>query len=378
MRVAMISRSSLFTSKGGDTIQIEQTARHLREMNLDVDIRLTKEKISYEKYDLLHFFNLTRPADILPHIQKSKTPFVVTPLLIDYSEFDRYHRRGISGKIFRYLSPDSIEFFKMMARVAKGQETSKVFSYFIKGHSKSIKTIIEKAAMLLPNSQLEYNKVVQSFSLTPSYAIIPNGIDDHLFSLSVNEQKDRNLILCVARIEGLKNQMNLITALNHSKYQLYLIGSPAVNQNHHYSKCKQIAANNIHFVDQLPQEELIRYYQKAKVHVLPSWFETCGLSTLEAAAMGCSIVITNRGYASEYFDGYAFYCDPSSPSSILQAIEKASKKGEDKFFQKKILTDYTWRNAAQKTYEAYQKIFKNETENSNNRLPRHSESLRRI
>jgi len=357
MKVAMISRSSLFASKGGDTIQIQQTARHLRELNISVDVRLANEKINYNEYDLLHFFNLTRPSDILPHIEKSKTPFVVTPLLIDYSEFDQHFRKGISGKLFHYLPADRIEYFKMIARFVKRQEAIN-FSYLKNGHSKSIKTIIEKAAMLLPNSQMEYDNLVQSFSSTPCFSIIPNGIDDHLFALTVNEQKDPNLILCVARIEGLKNQINLISALNHSKFQLYLIGSAATNQNDYYLKCKKIAASNIHFVDHLPQEELIKYYHKAKVHILPSWFETCGLSTLEAAAMGCNIVITNRGYASEYYDGHAFYCDPSSLHSIFEAVEKASEEDDDKIFKKKIFTDYTWRNAARKTYEAYKKIIK--------------------
>jgi glycosyltransferase involved in cell wall biosynthesis len=372
MKVAMISRSTLFTSKGGDTIQMQQTARHLREMNIQVDIRLTNEKICYEEYDMLHFFNLTRPADILPHIQRTKTPFALTPLFIDYSEFDRYFRKGISGKIFRYLSPGRIEYFKIIARIARRQDSSISLSYFINGHSKSMKTIVEKAAMLLPNSQMEYDTLVHSSFPPASFAIIPNGIDDHLFGSNVNEQKEPDIILCVARIEGLKNQMNLIRALNDSPFQLYLIGNPAVNQNNYYLKCKEIAASNIHFIDYLPQEELLRYYQKAKVHVLPSWFETCGLSTLEAAAMGCSIVITNRGYASEYYDGHAFYCDPSSPFSILESIQKASKENKDKFFQKKIFTQYTWRIAAEKTYEAYQKIMKNEIENCDNGMPGHS------
>ena len=358
MKVAMISRSSLFASKGGDTIQIQQTARYLKEMGICVDIRLAKEKVNYQEYDLLHFFNLTRPADILPHLKKSKTPFVVTPLLIDYSEFDQHYRKGISGKIFRHLSAGQVEYFKMIARFAKGQENVISLSYLANGHSKSIQTIIAKAAMLLPNSQMEYDNLVQSFSANASYSIIPNGIDDELFTLPANKQKEPNLILCVARIEGLKNQVNLISALNHSKYQLYLIGSAAVNQNEYYLKCKKIAAPNIHFIDHLPQKELIRYYQKARVHVLPSWFETCGLSTLEAAAMGCNIVITDRGYASEYYDDHAFYCDPASPSSILEAIEKASEEENNKVFQKKIFADYTWKNAASKTCEAYQKIVK--------------------
>jgi glycosyltransferase involved in cell wall biosynthesis len=357
MKVALISRSSLFTSKGGDTIQIKQTARHLRTMNIAADIRLTKEKINYEEYDLLHFFNLTRPADILAHIEKTKTPFVVTPLLIDYSEFDRHYRKGISGKIFRHLSPGQIEYFKMIARFAKSQDSMN-FSYLIKGHLKSIKTIIKNASMLLPNSLMEYEKLVQSYSLSPAFSVIPNGIDDRLFGLGANEEKDPDFILCVARIEGVKNQINVISALNDSKFQVYFIGSAAINQNDYYLKCKKIAAQNIHFVHHLPQKELIKYYQKAKVHVLPSWFETCGLSSLEAASMGCNLVITNRGYASEYYDGHAFYCDPSSPSSILDAIKKASEKQSDKIFQEKIFTDYTWRNAARKTLEAYQKIIK--------------------
>ena len=111
----------------------------------------------------------------------------------------------------------------------------------------------------------------------------------------------------------------------------------ATNQNDYYLKCKKIAASNIHFVDHFPQEELIKYYQKAKVHILPSWFETCGLSTLEAAAMGCNIVITNRGYASEYYDGHAFYCDPSSLIPFLKLLKKQVKKMTIKFSRKKYL-----------------------------------------
>jgi glycosyltransferase involved in cell wall biosynthesis len=356
MKVAFISRSSLFTAKGGDTIQMQETARQLKDWNVDVDIRLTNEKINYDEYDLLHFFNLTRPADILFHIKKSKIPFVVTPLLIDYSEFDQQYRKGISGKIFSYLSSAQIEYLKSIARFIKGQEKIKSFSYLLKGHEHSLKYILLKAAMVLPNSEMEYRKLVHLYSLSPSFSVIPNGIDTNLFSSIVNKEKDPNLILSVARIEGLKNQLNLIKAVNDSKFQLLIIGNAAINQADYYKKCKKIAAQNIHFIDHVPQEELIQYYQEAKVHILPSWFETCGLSTLEAASLGCNVVITNRGYASEYCNGHAFYCDPSSPVSIREAIEKASKENGNKNFREKIFANYTWKNAAQKTFEAYKKI----------------------
>jgi glycosyltransferase involved in cell wall biosynthesis len=101
--------------------------------------------------------------------------------------------------------------------------------------------------------------------------------------------------------------------LNNSKYTLLLVGSPAPNQKSYYNECRRIAAENIFFYDHVPQEELISYYKRAKVHALPSWFETCGLSSLEAAAMGCNVMITDKGYTREYFGNDAFYCEPGDP-----------------------------------------------------------------
>ena len=355
MKVAFIARSTLFTVKGGDTIQIQQTAKHLEELNVYVEIRLTHEKINYDNYDLLHFFNLTRPADILHHIRYSKKPFAVSPVLINYSEYDKKYRRGISGLLFRFLSADQVEYIKTIGRWVKGQEIINDRSYLFRGQRSTIKEIIKKANILLPNSEMEYCQLVRSYSLTPKYSVIPNGIDEKLFQQQDEIEKDDKMVLSVARIEGIKNQLNLIKAVNNSKYQLYIIGSASMNQSWYYHRCREAANENIHFIDHLPQEKLIPYYQKAKVHVLPSWFETCGLSTLEAMAMKCNAVITDRGFTYEYFGDTVSYCDPSSPASILKAIDNAGK-ARPEIFREKIFTDYTWRNAAVKTHNAYQKV----------------------
>ncbi len=202
---------------------------------------------------------------------------------------------------------------------------------------------------------MEYRQLVRSYSLTPQYSVIPNGIDEKLFQQQDEIEKDDKMVLSVARIEGIKNQLNLIKAVNNSKYQLYIIGSASMNQSRYYHRCREAANENIHFIDHLPQAKLIPYYQKAKVHVLPSWFETCGLSTLEAMAMKCNAVITDRGFTYEYFGDTVSYCDPSSPASILKAIDNAGK-ARPEIFREKIFTDYTWRNAAVKTHNAYQKV----------------------
>jgi glycosyltransferase involved in cell wall biosynthesis len=186
--------------------------------------------------------------------------------------------------------------------------------------------------------------------------MVPNGIDENLFRPDPVIKKDPYLVVCAARIEGIKNQLNLIRALNNKPFTVVIIGAPAPNQLDYYRKCRNLAAKNIIFLDHLSQQELVQYYQKAKVHILPSWFETCGLSTLEAAAMGCNVVITDKGFTREYFEDFAFYCDPSSPASILEAVEKAASSQMKKGLQDKIFECYTWKKAAQQTLEAYKKI----------------------
>jgi glycosyltransferase involved in cell wall biosynthesis len=126
----------------------------------------------------------------------------------------------------------------------------------------------------------------------------------------------------------------------------------------YYKKCKEIAAPNVSFVESIEQEKLIDYYNAAKVHVLPSWFETTGLSSLEAAAMGCNIVITDKGDTREYFENYAYYCDPESPQSIFDAISKAASDDISIELQKKIFNQYTWFQAAKLTLEAYEEIMR--------------------
>lgn len=355
IKVAMITRGTLFTAKGGDTVQVLETARHLASLNVIADVKLSNEVIDYAEYDLLHFFNITRPADILSHINKSKKPFVVSPILIDYSEYDKNYRKGIGRILFRWLSADAIEYVKTLARWLRGKDALVSPSYLL-GHRRSVKKILKRTSMLLPNSKLEYLRVKDQYKYSGEYMVVPNGIDPALFQFDETAKKDDRLVICVARIEGIKNQLNLIKALNKTRFNLLIIGAPAPNQIQYYLACKKIAADNVRFIEHLPQAELIKYYREAKVHVLPSWFETTGLSSLESAAMGCNVVITSRGDAREYFGGSAFYCDPGSPESIYHAVEKASQQEYNEALHKKIITSYTWQQAALQTQTAYKHV----------------------
>src|SRR5690606_2087604 len=143
-----------------------------------------------------------------------------------------------------------------------------------------------------------------------------------------------------------------IRALNGTSFTLLLTRSPSPNQQSYYERCVAEAKENVRFIGRLHQKSLVKYYCKAREHPLPIWFETCGLSSLEAASVGCNIIVTDRGYTREYFGSEAFYCNPGEPASIRRSIEEAAELESSNKLKQKIFQQYTWKESAALTLQA--------------------------
>jgi|GEM_PF-155053 len=361
MRVAFISRNTLFTGRGGDTVQVVKTAEYLRKIGVEVDIYTSSEKINYENYDVLHGFNVIRPADLIGHFRRFKGLKALSTIYVDYSEYDVKGRGGLQSKVFRWLGSNRSEYLKALMRKIKSGEKSFNLAYLFKGHKKALEELIALSHILLPNSESEYRRLASNYKVNKRHVVIPNAIDTGIFKEARDlSSKQKNLVICVARIDGIKNQLNLIRALKDTEFELLLIGKPAPNQLAYYKRCRAEASGNIHFIEEMKQEELIAYYNRASVHAMPSWFETTGLSSLEAAAMGCNIVISNRGDQQEYFERDVFYCEPDDVKSIYEAVLDASHSEFKEDFRKKVLARYTWQRTAEKTLEAYKNCMEEE------------------
>ncbi len=359
MKILMIARKTLYSSPGGDTVQISSTAKYLRYLGVEVDIKLSGEDLDYNNYDLLHFFNIIRPDDIIPHINKSSLPFVVSTIFVDYSEYEKNNREGTFKLFAKVLTGDQLEYLKTIARFVKNGDKINSPYYILNGHKKSIKNIIRRTNMLLPNSDSEYHRLFKSYEVESSYRKIPNAIDNHFFTDEVppnNNFKDH--VLCVGRIEGRKNQLNLIKALADTNLSLTLIGKPSPNHMAYFEECKSLIAktNNIQIIEHVDHAELAAIYKAAKVHVLPSWFETTGLSSLEAVAMGCNIVVTKMGDTFEYFEDMAYYCEPDNIESIKNAVIAAYNDPFNNKLKERVLKEYIWESAAQETLTAYKTV----------------------
>jgi glycosyltransferase involved in cell wall biosynthesis len=356
LKVVMIGRATLNSSPGGDSVQLYSTAKYLRLLGVEVQVHLSNEVINYEEFDILHFFNIIRPDDILPHVQKVSTPFVISTIFVDYSEYERLNRKGFQGLVTRTFSGDNLEYLKAIARYFKNGDKIQSLFYLLNGHRASINYVSVKAKALLPNSHSEYKRFIEKYDSNGVYKKVPNAVDVSIFDDSVLPNEEfRNHIICVGRIEGRKNQLALLKALDNTNYKVTLIGQPSPNHITYYEECVSIIENNPNFsiINHLNHQELSSIYKAAKVHVLASWFETTGLSSLEAAAMGCNIVVSKKGDTEEYFGEMAFYCDPSDILSIKTQVDAAYASNFNEALKDKIQKEYTWAKAAEHTYAAY-------------------------
>jgi glycosyltransferase involved in cell wall biosynthesis len=366
MKVLFQSRTNLFDAPGGDMVQMLKTKSFLEKKGIEVDISLEFEP-DLTAYDLVHLFNLMEPQDIylqMLNARNQNKKIALSTIYGLYTEFERKARGGLFQKLANLLSPYQIGYIKTLVKQYYENRFHKgVYKMMLKGYYGLMKEIVDNTSIFLPNSTSEMNRVAKDFKLKKyNFVDIPNAIDKSVFTSGdpLNKKNKysefQDCILCAARIEGRKSTLNLVRAVKGTPYKLVLVGNESQNQKKYVAQVHQEAGENVFFLGAVSHEDLRDLYQVAKVHALVSWMETPGLSSLEAAAMGCNIVVTNKGDTYDYFEDYAFYCEPDDVNSIKLAINKAFETPFNPALKQKVLENYIWEKTAEETLKGYHKI----------------------
>lgn len=365
MKVLFQSRTNLFDAPGGDLVQMLKTKEFLEKQGIEIDISLEFEP-NLEQYDLVHLFNLMEPQDIyrqMKNAKKQNKKIALSTIYGLYTEFERKARGGLFQKLANVLSPYQIGYIKAIIKHFFEKRFHKgVVKMLFKGYYGMMKEIADNTDVFLPNSVSEMNRVASEFKLQNyNFVSIPNAIDKSVFTEDLSEGENKfsaykDCIVCAARIEGRKSTLNLVRAVNNTNHQLILVGKASQNQKKYVEQVHKEAGPNVVFLGAIPHEDLRDLYKVARVHALVSWMETPGLSSLEAAAMGCNIVVTKKGDTYDYFEDYAFYCEPDDVKSIEDAIEKAYAAPFNPKLKERILENYIWERTAEETIKGYKSI----------------------
>lgn len=353
MKVLFLARSTLYSQPGGDTLQMQQTAAYLQQLGIEVDIRLRGQKAKPRDYDVVHFFNLFRPADLLPYLRKTKA-LVISTIYVNYGEYDGKYRGRQWSRAYSLLGKFGVEYLKTCLRWLKGKEKFPGWFYLLRGQKASVNKILNRADFCITASHQEARAIVKDFDdfNLKKYSKINLGCEH--FEVKQNTLFPRKGVACAARIEGIKNQYRLISAMKDSETELHLFGNLAANQKSYGVACSREAGRNVKFHGHVPPEKLAEILPQFKAHAMPSFYETTGLSTIEALKAGCQVVITRRGGQEEIFEDHAFFCNPTSVHSIRKAIQKALASEED--HRKWAEESFSWEKAAKEISDIYRAV----------------------
>lgn len=356
MRVLFITRASIKLLSGGDKIQILKTKQALEKLGVTVTLAADGSPIPAGT-DIVHVFNPSQlSAAPLRTARAAGIPIVVSTIHWDMREYYRamfaVNRKFLSIRPPQYLRHYAVNQCKALAY------------NFIWNPAvlKKLRTVFTQAELLLPNSHAEAELLVRDFSL-PRERIVPvvNGFDASMASSVVAGafKKANNLgdfVLCVGRIEYRKNQLALIEALMNEPYTLVFIGRPL--DPGYLALCTALGTRRgkTVFIDHMDQQQLFGAYRDARVHAMVSWYETPGLSSLEAASVGTNLVLTRGGCTEEYFGSDASYCEPTDPESIRVAVRQAWDKPKNDALSKRIAEKYTWDETGRETLAAYRLV----------------------
>jgi len=367
MKVLFITRPTVFSGPGGDTVQLLKTKEFLELLGVSVDIADTSFP-ELTKYDLIHFFNLRNPQDILHHVKRAKKigiPTVLSTIWGSYLECDQKCRQGLTKWLSNNVSEYKLEYLKVLARTVLNLNFhTGMVSYFLSGHHSAQKYIVNNVNYLLPNSPTELERVRFDTNVNDkSGSWVANAVDTTVFdydNVQVNKsfEKYEGCLLCAARVEIRKSQLDLVMACKGLPYKLVVVGKPSPNSISYYNECKMNAGDNVEFIDHVTHEELAQLYKVAHAHALISWMETPGLSSLEAGVMGCNLLLTDRGDTPFYFENYAEYVEPGNINSIRDGVVKVMSRKFDPKLKEHILNKFTWQHTAEQTLDGYKRAIK--------------------
>lgn len=346
-KVLFVSRPNLLTQTGGDTLHLQQNSVFLQKNGVYTELWDGSQNLN--DFDLIHFYGLTRPASLMP-LLKSGLPIVVSSIYVDYSIADGKASK-LRAHLQKLIGQYGLEYLKLLGRALKGREAWPSLSYLLEGQKGSIRKILDQCDYLITASENELGLIVQEFPFAGKYKVVPLGTE-HLPPLA--PAKAKKDVLCVARVEPLKNQLSLIEAQQGSEWKLHLVGDAAPAHETYLKQCKKMAGSKVLFHDSRNHEECAAMYNKAKVHVLPSFYESTGLVSLEALRYGCQIVVNDHPISRELFGDKAFYAQVDDPKSLRTTIQEALKAEGN--HQKWLQDHFSWSEAAHKILAIYRKV----------------------
>lgn len=172
--------------------------------------------------------------------------------------------------------------------------------------------------------------------------VVPSEMQDP----SLHDLSPGQFLLTVGRLNIRKNvdriiEAFLLTGRASPKMPLVIVGQTSGESVELSGYRKEIENGIIRPILYLDDSSLAWMYKNAGVFVCLSLGEGFGLPPVEAASVGCPVVVSDIDVFHETLDGYAIFCDPFSVKETSDAIELALSRPRESWDSSNVKR-YTW------------------------------------
>ena len=376
MRILLVNHGTAGDWGGGDGVQLRETGRRLRQRGHSVE-EVNSDQPDVRGFDLVHIFNCRVHGSFAQQVaccRAANVPLVVSPIWVSIQRA-YWGSRGTFSVLREAVTHGEAAAAGLLQQLRERQlvVVTDAGSIHANGHGdvdsgglQQVAQLLREVDGLLPNSWLELQAVRSDLHWCGDcFEVAHYGVDPRLF-LDADPMPFRektgiqgDFVIQAGRIEPAKNQAMLCWALRDCDLPVVLIGSgqhwPAYSD-----LCRTILGDRLRIIPHLPQELLASAYAASRVHVLPSWMETCGLVSLEAALSGTPLVGSTFGHELEYLQGDAWYADPASPDSLRQAVMSAwaAGRGSERAtrMKRRVLEEFNWEGTVDATERLYRRV----------------------
>lgn len=335
--VLFVAPRPFATVFGGLEVQFSSTAEALRRLGLSVRTLDPYDREALDDVGLVHVFGSDYPVQQLVSLVAA---------------------RGIPVVVSSIYFPTNT-----------GRVIDAVTGWLPRTAARFQRLVLRTASVVLPNSENEAALLARVHGVArEKIRVIPNGFGVNRLGGQAERfrQKylthvpaERPIILSVARVEPRKNTHVLLEASRGLGAVVVLLGAPNPSEAQYAERVRRLCEsepNRALWIPGVPADssDLADAYAAAHVHALPSWFETPGLSSLEAGANGCNLVAGLCRPVEEYLAHVALLVRPGEVPALRHGLERALAAPRDQLGQAAFIRErFSWDAVARFTAAAY-------------------------
>lgn len=239
---------------------------------------------------------------------------------------------------------------------------------------------LRSASLLTSPSYFQANEVARDLRWSnDQITVIPNPVSRWMLEQArlppqVNGDGDSQVVLNTGRIEYRKGTLVLLKAIpavtrDCPESQFVIAGARHTSiSDSSLNRALETdgVAKHVSMLGHVPWSDLVSWYRKAGIFVMPSYYETFGISAIEAMAFGLPVVATHAGGLSEVVeDGVTgFLVPPGDSQALAEAIihllrDKSLRKSMGEAGRRRVLDEFTVDRVLAQTLSVYDAIRRN-------------------